>query len=324
MGLFGKKMSDEDRIADVQKQQQKELEEQASASVKKDDGAFGDTQMGVEITKIKAQLEGLAEIRKATNERFSRIGEQIGELRGMIVDTQKTISKVEVSATKAEDLVETVQPEKLMIDVRKLDGKVEALRAQIEAGEIRSKDLMDEMKKVRHQMNFYKGVEQVAQMMDEMKKDLLEMKKIQGSIERHADKVETIFLDVSKRFSEFDKFSEVVKDSQKTSSKIVSDFDKFRVKLEEKADKKEFTKLTDSFSDFEKHTGNVLKLLDERSRSFRDQLESDFKRIQRQIERKYEVKLEQPQDQKPSILPVPAQDQAQPQPPPQAADSQKK
>ncbi|MFH1649725.1 MAG: hypothetical protein ABIA93_04205 [Candidatus Woesearchaeota archaeon] len=311
--LFGKKkMSDEDRIAQVQKDQQAELEAQSADSQKKDAG-MGEGKLAIEITKINAQLEGQVEVRKATSERFSRIGEQIGELRGMIVDTQKTIGKIEVAATKAQDLVESVQPEKLMIDVRKMDGKVEALRAQIEAGETRNKDIMEEIKKVRHQMNFYKGVEQVSSMMAEMKTDLLEMKKMQGMIERHSDKVETIFLDVSKRFSEFDKFNDVVKDMQKTFDKISGDFDKFRVKLEEKADKKQFTKITDSFNDFEKHTGNVLKLLDERSKSFRDQLEKDFKHIQKQVEKKYDVKLERsvpeekPSEAKESILPVPSE-----------------
>ncbi len=283
MGLF-KKGADRDELI---KQGIADAEAAAAADQQKDANEVktGNDKVDIELTKIYAQLESFGEIRKANAERFSRISEQLGEVRGMIVDTNKAMSKIEVASTKAVDLVESVHPEKLMIEVRKSDGKVEALRANIESNEAIMKDLMGEVKKMREQMNFYKGIEQVAALNDEVKTELANIKKMEAVIERHADKVETIFLEVEKKFSQFDKFDSIVKDLESSTKKLGGDFDKSRVKLDQKEEKKEFVSLVDKFNDFEKHTTNLLKLLDERSKSLKDGLEKDFKKLKRRIER---------------------------------------
>jgi len=76
-----------------------------------------------ELTKMKSSLEALNEVRKANAEQFTRISEQIGELRGALMDTNKAVGSIEVAATKAVDMVNSVQPDKLMIEVRKSDGR---------------------------------------------------------------------------------------------------------------------------------------------------------------------------------------------------------
>lgn len=288
MGLFGKKTPSRDELIS---QGAAEAEAQAAAAdnEKKDEVTTGNEKVDIELTKIYAQLDSFAEIRKANSERFTRISEQLGEIRGMIVDTNKAMSKIEVAATKATDLVESVHPEKLMIEVRKQDGKVEALRANIESSEAIIKDLMAELKKMREQMNFYKGIEQVAKLNDEVKQELASVKKMEAVIERHADKVETIFVEVEKKFSTFDKFDSITKDVQSEMKKLSSDFDKTKVKLETKEDKKEFVTLVDKFNNFETHTTNLLKLLDERSKTLKEGLERDFKKLKKKIEHKLKV-----------------------------------
>jgi len=136
----------------------------------------------VELTKIKSQLEALNEIRKANAEQFTRTSEQIGELRGALMDSNKAISVIEVASTRAIDLVNSVQPDKLMVEVRKTDGKVEALRANIEANETIMRDILRELKEMRAHMNFYKGVDQVVKMNNEIKQELIDIKKSEGVI----------------------------------------------------------------------------------------------------------------------------------------------
>ena len=275
--------------------------ESAPTEEAKQSGGFGGN-IDVELTKIKSSLEAFGEVRKSNSERFQRISEQIGELRGMIMDTNKTIGTVEVSATKAIDLVNAVQPDKLMIDVRKIDGKVEGLRAMIEANEAMMKDIMEEMKVMRKQMNFYKGTDQVMKMNEDVKKEIAEIKHIETIIDRHANKVETIFLEVEKKFTEFDKFNDVTKDLDKSFKKVSSDFDKMKVQIDEKAEKKEFVKVIGQFNEFEKHTGNILKLLDSKSKTVEedlgekfkkltDSLQKSFDQVKKEVEKKHDVKL---------------------------------
>ncbi len=297
MGLFGKKKNQDDGPSASE-------EEGATEEPKEEKIDTGNPKLDIQLTRITTQLAGAAELRKANSERFSRISEQIGELRGMIMDTNKAMGAIEVASTKAADLVESVQPQKLMVEIRKEDGKVEALKANIESNEALMKDLFAEMKKMRQQMNFYKGVEQVTKMYEEMKKQILESKKIEANISRHADKVDTIFLDVSKKFAEFDKFNDVVKDMGRNFQQMVGDFEKIKVKVEEKQNKTEFIDLVNKFNEFEKHTTNLIKLLDEKSKNIRFDVMDKFEQLKKQLEKKFDTKLELKDNERPPPIPM--------------------
>ena len=86
------------------------------------------------------------------------MNEQIGELRGQVNDTQRTVGMIEVKATKAADLVESVHPDKLMIQLQKEDGKIEGLRGILEAKEEMLRNVMDQLKRMRDQMGLYRGI----------------------------------------------------------------------------------------------------------------------------------------------------------------------
>jgi hypothetical protein len=281
MGWFGKKKAE--ATSQQESGEGEESEEQKPA-------VSGNVE--AELTKLKSSVEALNEIRKANAEQFTRTSEQIGELRGALMDTNKAVGAIEVASTKAIDMVNSVQPDKLMIDVRKIDSKVEALRANIEANETIMKDIMREMKEMRGQMNLYKGVDQVVKMNNEIKQELMEIKKTEGLIGKHADRVETIFVEVEKKFYDFEKFNEAVKELDRSFKKISSDFDKMRVGVDEKADKKEFIKMVDKFTDFEKHTSNILKLLDQKSRNTVIELNNTFEDLKKQFEKRYDKKIE--------------------------------
>ncbi len=280
MGLFSRKKSDEELIKESAEAQQAELE---GKDTKKQEEGLGDSKLAIEVTKIQAQMEGLNEFRKITNERFTRNSEELGEIKGMVVETNKAVSKIEAAATKAIDLVEAVKPDQLMIEVRKQDSKSEALKANIESNETMMHDIMKEMKEMRQRMDFFKGVEQVAKMNEEIKQDLIQIKKIEGIIDRHSNKIETIFLEVEKKFTEFDKYGDVAKDLQKVMGKLQEDVDKLRVKIEDKADKKELLNLITRFGEFEKHTTNIMNLLDERSKSLTDDTRNRFSKLRKEL-----------------------------------------
>ena len=82
--------------------------EQEVEQVAEDKGPKFKGNMEIELAKIHGQLDSMAEMRKATTERFSMITEQMGELRGMLTDLNQQFSKVEVESTKAVDRVDSV------------------------------------------------------------------------------------------------------------------------------------------------------------------------------------------------------------------------
>jgi len=160
-----------------------------------------------EIDRIKASVEGFTEIRKSFTERFTRMSEQIGELRSMILERDKSIQEIELKAIKAYDLVESVHPEKIMTEVQKQDAKSEALKANLEGNEAIMDRVMEELKEAKRKIEFFRGVEEIVKLSEEVKLELIEIKKIESKININADKVSTIYSEMRDKFRDVDAFN---------------------------------------------------------------------------------------------------------------------
>jgi chromosome segregation ATPase len=229
-----------------------------------------------EVEKLKAQFSTFYELQKASNERFSNITEQLGSLRSMIIERDKDAQHLEAKATQAIDLVSAVQPDKFMVEIRKIDSKVEALRANLESNENIIKNTINELKEMRNRMTVFKGMEQVIKMNEDVKAELMEIKKVQALVERHADKVETIFSEMQKKFSDFIRTIDTVNDLDKSFKQISSDFDSIKVKIADFGTKKEIENLVAKFDDFEKYISNIVTLINKKFGKLEKEMDEEF------------------------------------------------
>jgi hypothetical protein len=259
----------------------KEKEEESTP--KEEDVSYGDmiSRLRADVDKLIAQFSSFYEMQKANTERFTRINEQVGELRAMIVERDKDAQRLEAKATQAIDMVETVQPDKLMIELRKGDTKIEALRAELESREIIMNNIVAELKDMRNRMNLFKGTEQVMKLNEEVKGELMDIRTVKAVVERHADKVETIFSEMQKRFSNFERFGTVTEELDKSFKQMVSDFDSIKIKIANLVSKEEMEKLIAKFDDFEKHYGNVVSLF-----------EKKFEKLEKEFNKRFSEKFE--------------------------------
>ncbi|MBS3131310.1 hypothetical protein J4212_02655 [Candidatus Woesearchaeota archaeon] len=232
--------------------------------------------MSADLEKLKAQFSTFYELQKASNERFGNINEQLGGIRSQMMEREKDAQKLEARALQAIDMVKTVQPDKFLIEIRKMDSKIEALRANLEASENIIKNTVSELKGIRNKMGAFKGMEQVVKLNEEVKAELMEIKKTQATISRHADKVETIFSEMQKKFSDFIKTVDMVKDLDKSFKTISSDFDSIRVKITDFSSKKEMENLVAKFDDFEKYVGSIVSLINRKFEKQEKQFHTDY------------------------------------------------
>ncbi|MBI5881285.1 hypothetical protein HZB90_04095 [archaeon] len=229
--LFSKKKTEEPKEEDAA---------QASGS-----GSGGEPEMSIgavvaDIAKIKAQLESFGEIRKANSERFATINEQIGEIRGQIMDTNRNMGTLEVKVTKAADLVESVHPDKLMIQVQKSDGKVEALRGIIESKDAMIQNIMEQLKGMRHQMKVFKGIEEVLKLNENVKTEVMNMKKLTATVERHSDRVENVFVESQRTFKDFNDVVGQISVIKSQLKEATDKLDKLDIKSAKFIDTKQF------------------------------------------------------------------------------------
>ncbi len=211
-----------------------EVSKEASADIIK---------LKTEIEKLKAGSEAFKEVRASFSERFTRTSEQIGELRSMILERDRTIQEVELKAVKSSDLVASVQPEKLMTEVQKQEVKIEALKANLEGNESIMNRIMEELRETRKKIEFFRGIEEVIKLSEEVKSELIEIKKVEGRINTQTDKVQTIYAEMRTRIQDLDAFKSQTMDAKASIEQNTKDVEFVKNKIANLAEKSELDKL---------------------------------------------------------------------------------
>ncbi|MBW2964495.1 hypothetical protein KY363_03470 [Candidatus Woesearchaeota archaeon] len=283
MGLFSKKKKE-----DAAQEDDFDSSDSGPAGSGGGDAGMNVGALTAEITKIKAQLDSFKEIRKANSERFATINEQIGEIRGQVMDANRNMGVLEVKVAKAADLVESVHPDKLMIQVQRSDGKVEALRGLIESKDAMVQNIMQQLKEMRNQMKVFKGIEEVLKMNEEVKTEVMNMKKLTALVERHSDRVENVFVESQKTFKDFNEMIGKMSIVQSQLKEIGSKVDKLDVKSATFIDKKQFEKRID---DIEALGKRMKAIADEAEKSLKG-LNNGFGELKGELKGAFDERLD--------------------------------
>ncbi len=246
--------------------------------------------MKADINSVKAKLESFGELRKANQDRFSQLNSLIGELRGMVLDLSKNMQRIEIATVKAVDKVEAVQPEKLMLEVRKVDAKVEALKANIESNEAMMNKLFEQIKEMRQTLTVFRSLDEIAKLVQEIKQDIATLQKVEANVERHSDKVESIFMEFQKEFNEFNQLTDMYKALNSQVQKLSAQLDTLNVKLGEKALKKDVEDLTNRTKKFEEHTSNILNLITKKANEMEERINKELKKFKQNIAADFEAR----------------------------------
>jgi len=217
-------------------------------------GGSGDApstiKLSTEIDKLKASAEAFAEVRKSFTERFTRTSEQIGELRSMILERDRTIQTLELKAVKAADLVESIKPDKFMVEIQRQNVKVEALKANLEGNEAITDRVMEELKEMRRKIEFFRGVEEIIKLSEEVKKELIGVKKVEGTINIQTDKVQTIYSEMRKKLQDLDNFNSTLQESRVNIEQNAKDVDYLKTKIGGFAEKAELDKIIERIKQY--------------------------------------------------------------------------
>jgi uncharacterized phage infection (PIP) family protein YhgE len=235
---------------DSDKAEESAKEDNANSKSNSSSGATNLLKLSTEIDRLKAGQEAFQEVRKSFTERFTRVSEQIGELRSMILDRDRTFQALELKSIKAIDLVESIKPDKFMMDLERQNVKIEALKANLEGNEAILDQVMEELKEMRRKMSFFRGVEEIIKLSEEIKKELIGIKKIEGTINIQTDKVQTIYSEMRKKMQDLDAFNSQLQESKANIEQNSKDVDYVKTKILNFAEKEELDKVLDKVQQY--------------------------------------------------------------------------
>jgi chromosome segregation ATPase len=151
------------------------------------------------ISKIEAKDEANSELRRLTNDKIDRLRENIGELKETVREIQSERKEFEVSISKTQALVKSVQPEALRKDIRRLEtvdslsqGKFDMLQKKFLSFESRFQSFEEKLR-------LFKGHEELLQLQSNVTKDLRKVEKTMHMAEVHASKIENHFVKINER-----------------------------------------------------------------------------------------------------------------------------
>ncbi|OYT42504.1 MAG: hypothetical protein B6U86_00145 [Candidatus Altiarchaeales archaeon ex4484_43] len=232
------------------------------------------SRMGMEIQKLWAQVKTLREMMRMNDERFQRLSEGIGDVRQRSLALERNLSSLEMETRKAIDLVNAVQPQKLMGEVKKEDIKVMKLESRQESFKKFLDTLKEEVKGIKSSISAFRGTEAVIKLNNEVRRDLKNMKRIQAVVSRDSEKVEDIFVQVQKRYSRFLELSDEFKSLEKRFDEVMKKANHFMI------ESRDFVKK----EDIESRLRSIVKLKDE-FRKRREEFDREMNEIKSVIPR---------------------------------------
>jgi chromosome segregation ATPase len=262
--LKSKKKEEENQEEELEESEvEKEETNQKDSNLSSDSSSAAPSllKLSTEVDRLKASQEAFQEVRKSFTERFNHISEQIGELRSMILERDRTIQTLELKSVKAIDLVESIKPDKFMMDLERQNVKIEALKANLEGNEAILDQVMEELKETRRKISFFRGIEEIIKLSEEIKKGLIGIKKIEGTINIQTDKVQTIYSEMRKKIQDLDTFNSQLQESKANIEQNSKDLDILKTKIINFAEKEEVDKIlekvqkySDSLKELQKKT----------------------------------------------------------------------
>jgi chromosome segregation ATPase len=236
-----------------------------------------------DVEYTRAQVEALKQNRMLIDERFAHMSEQVGELRALMVETERANTQVKLAAEKASALVETVQPERLMTQVNRLSARTEEMHALQERYDVMQKTLAENLKEVRAKLQASSSSEEsLIKMREEVKADLSEIRKSELLMQRHSEKVESIFIEFERRAGEMNVISGKLEAQSDLLKDVMRTVDTIKVKVDSSVTRTDLESERGKLVDQTKKLDEALEDLQSFKELFASLFASEFEKIQKE------------------------------------------
>lgn len=187
----------------------------------------------LEIERLKGKMEIFESFRPQINERISGLSEEIGDIRRMVLDVEKNQTELISGFERVKDLVESIEPERLLKNLEGISNRLEILSAKVEKNEKLFGNINEEVKKNREMMSKVKGLENLVEISEKIEEKVNKIKSTEAYTERLAAKVENIFSDLNEKLLVMKEKLGIVDKLDALSKDLLKEIDKVNLRFEE-------------------------------------------------------------------------------------------
>jgi chromosome segregation ATPase len=183
------------------------------------------------LEKVDGKLEVLDRSKADVEERLTHLAEEIGELRTMILEKERSFDKLKSEFEKVQDTVSGLEPTKIKRIFEKTDQEILENRAKIETIENLVKALAEENKKFRKLMERIKSFENLVDISYEIDRKISQINDAKNYVDVAVSKVENIFSELNEKISQLESQREKIEKLDELTIEITKMLDEISVKL---------------------------------------------------------------------------------------------
>ena len=199
--------------------------------------------ISITVEKLDGKLESERAVATGIEERISRLTEEIGELRSMILDRERGYNEIETGFKKIEAMTEEIQPEIIKKDLDKKEREIIQITVQTEKQDALLCETNRQVKLFREQMDKIKSLNNLLKVSKNIEENISKIKDTERYTGRMAAKTEELFTELDKRITRFATQIEKIDSIDELTKELTETLDKNEVKLKEAVFKEDIEKL---------------------------------------------------------------------------------
>jgi len=249
-------ISDEeyDAEAELQKQMVKEKEYEKKLLAEEERGvAEGEEKISIEeillkTEKIEGKLASFEEAKGRVDDRIMRVSEQVGELRSMVLEREKSFGLLEADFEMIKDVFEDIKPSEFAKELDKKEKSILETNMRLEKLETLMERLSEEVGGFRKILEKIKSFENLVDIAREVNEKIAGIDETGKYTKRLAAKTESIFAELNKQIMSLEDYKSKIEQTSELANEVVRSIDDLTVKLGSSVNKEE---LRDGLKDLE-------------------------------------------------------------------------
>jgi len=231
-------------------------------------GAAGSMQLEImqskintEIEKVKAFVDAIKETNASMDERIQKLTESVGELRSMVFQREGASRDLEMKIEKIEDVLSDIKPEKYAKELEKRDRISAEQEMKIEKIERKTEDMLKIMNGIRATLESIGGLENIAAVNRSIAEKKKEIDKQLSEIKKLSGKIEKMYVEMNKNLEEFVLYKSKQDSMDELTGELTKAVDTITVGLGNYVTKKSFEKLKTDIIGLQNNINEIKKIM---------------------------------------------------------------
>lgn len=206
-------------------------------------------QLVMDVEKLKAEIDGLKEIKFSSDERIKELAESLGELRSLLFQKDSLTKELEAKIKLLEESISDVDPKKISKQLQKQDEIISEAEAKAEKVESVYKDVSKKFEDSQRILESIKSIENLREKVAQIENLVSKAIEIKAEVDRSAGKTEKFYNEIEDKIRELPKLkseTEKINDTVRETTKAI---DEINIKMIDFAKRDEVNNVKTSIED---------------------------------------------------------------------------